>query len=251
MTLTLDEVITRLRGASFDLGWADPADAANRGYLPPTWVEWETQSWVPKVSATPGTYDNPRFRPYVCLGNVARGRDAYGQTSTVHRSNYRSLRRDFPQVPWVDVSYVNVDSLGVFCTWFTEDAECGPDLLDILCKLATEYPVFDEDDMSSLEHDEIGESWGYMAWDLRHELEDTPAADVWDYIGDTTVQDLFWEAMSAGAFGNYPEHNGLEVVWGDIADRARDFAPVLVNEGAKIGGHVAPGQMAINESGVD
>jgi hypothetical protein len=50
-------------------------------------------------------------------------------------------------------------------------------------------------------------------------------------------------------FGNYPEHNGFEVVWGNIADRAREFADILIDHGATLGGHAVPGQMTIDNEG--
>ena len=243
-----NDVIKQLRDTGFGLGWINPGDiwpqGSDRGHVRFLDITWEVQTWVPKVSAYPQA--NPCFVPFVSLEDIASGEDAYGQISTWSRSNYRSLKRDYPQVPWVDVSYLNTNGLGILVSSLL-DPEWGADLLDVLCGLKADYPVYDECDLSDLEHEEINESWHqWLRSDLSYSIRNTPVEDVWEWLGDDTVQDLFWEAVSADVFGNLPEHNGLEVCWGPIDELADRFGEYLIKECARIGAPEAmQGQMTL------
>lgn len=160
--------------------------------------------------------------PYVSFDSVACGEDRYGQVPTWSRSNYRSLRRDFPQFPWVDTSYLNTNALGCFVS------DLDDDMTGILVGLAETYPVYDEADMSDLESDEIGESWSeYMRDEVWGELPEVTRTVMWDLLTEDTVTDLWWACVSAEVFGSYPEHRGVEVAWGDVKERAADFRPYL------------------------
>jgi hypothetical protein len=141
---------------------------------------------------------------YADLGRVARGEDYYDQTSTVDRSNYRSLMRDYPEF-FTPISYTNVDSLGAFVSVLTDE------LVGILTGLVEQYPVYDESDLSELESEEVTESWDqYVSSDIRREMSET-ALDMWDELADDTQREMFWTAVEAT--DSYPEHDGHDVCW--------------------------------------
>lgn len=143
--------------------------------------------------------------PHVDLARVAAGEDTANQTDTVRRSNYRSIRRDLDTVPWVDVSYANVDTLGAFV------ADLDADTVDILVKLADEYPAYDEDDWTALEHDEITASVrDYVIYDVARAitLEDS---ERWHDLDTDAQESMIFDLMREHDL--YPEHNGYEVLW--------------------------------------
>lgn len=246
--LTLDDKIKMLRDAGFDLAYACPStiwpQGEDRGHIRSTDVVWESgpmRYWRGDVTSHP---DMSRIA-YVSFGNVAAGEDRYNQTSTVNRSNYRSIKRDFPQFPWVDVSYMNRVDLGAFVDTLDQD------MIDLLCGLATEYPVYDEGDMSALESDEIDESWDQ--W-LRREIRDhltEREQDVYDYVwtygasGD--LDDVWWDMVRDDGLGSYPEHNGIEVCWGDLDRAGAVFGRALINFGATWHHAPNPNQLTIME----
>ncbi len=146
-------------------------------------------------------------RAFADLGSIARGEDTAGQTSTVDRSNYRSLRRDFPEM-FTDTSYANVDSLGAFI------GNLSDDVTETLVSLRTEYPLYDESDLSELESEEISDSWdAYVSWDLASEIRKAMSdeGDSWDAMSDDAQRAMFWDAVEATE--SYPEHDGLDVRW--------------------------------------
>lgn len=136
-----------------------------------------------------------------------RGYDYYGQSTTVDRSNFRSLLRDFGNA-FIPVSYSNVDVLGGFPLSMPDEA------WDTVISLASDYPLYDESDHSELESEEITASWDEFVWsDMYRAMshEDSEWRDVADrYRGDEIGQ-AFWSALSDGDY--YPEHSGLEVMW--------------------------------------
>lgn len=214
--LDFEDTIEQCRTASFGLGSAHRDDAQN-GYIAPYRITHE-DSWH-KVSAEPWEHYGEAF---VYFDGIALDEDSYGQVGTVSRSNYRSLLRDFPDFPWVRVSYSNTNGLGCFVADMTED------MLGILTGLAVDYPLYDEEDHSELEHDEIYASWDeFMAWEVKRELSQ-PGQDVWDALGDSEVSEIWWACVSNEVFGSYPEHNGVEILWGSTPDRAKDFRPFLI-----------------------
>lgn len=248
-SMTLDDKIEMLRDAGFDLAWADRDDIWPQGevtgHIRSTDLSWESgpmSSWQPRVSSDTDAY---RGRvAYVSFGDVAAGEDRFNQTSTVARSNYRSIRRDFPQVPWVDVSYVNRDDLGAFVD------DLDDDMINMLCGLKVEYPVYDECDMSTLEQEEISESWD--DW-LRREIRDhlTPEAlDVYEFVWDNTdagaLDDVWWDMVREDGLGGcLPEHNGIEVIWGDLNNAGAAYSDALIAFGATIHTGGVPGQLTI------
>ena len=215
-TLDFDETIQQCRTASFGLGMVHRSDT-DRGYVDPYRITHE-DSWR-KVSAEPCEHYGEAF---VYFDNIALGEDTHGQADAVSRSNYRSLIRDFPDFPWVRVSYMNTDGLGCFVADLTED------MLGILVGLSVEYPLYDEEDHSELQDEEIDASWkDWISGEVYRELSE-PCRSMWDALGDSEVTDMWWACVSSDVFGNYPAHHGTEVVWGAIKDRAADFRPFLI-----------------------
>jgi hypothetical protein len=146
-------------------------------------------------------------RAFADLGRIGRGDDTAGQTGSVSRSNYRSLMRDYPDI-WTPVSYSNVDALGAFVS------DLPDEVIDILTGLADQHPIYDEDDMSALESEEIAESWDqYVRSDLTSEIYRVhpDEGDAWDALTSDQQRDMFWSAVEAT--DSYPEHSGLDVVW--------------------------------------
>jgi hypothetical protein len=146
-------------------------------------------------------YPGEGTEPYVDLSRVGRGEDQAGQTTTLDRSNFRSLIRDYPDT-FTTISYSNVDALGAFIT------DLSDELVSILAGLVTDYPVYDESDMSELEDGEITESWAqYVSADIRSEIQ----SDRWDSLTDEGQCNMFWFAVTH--LGIYPEHDGHDVLW--------------------------------------
>lgn len=183
--------LERLRAAGMPIGYADPVRAHEEGYVA-HWAFREGSSWH---------YSDGR--PFVELVNV-KGDDAYGQSSTVERSNFRSLQRDFPGV-FLPVTYSNVDTLGAFVHSLTDGQ------LDLIIGLANGYPLYDECDMSALESEEIGEAWEQY---LR---ADTDLGEEWEQVADlftdAEFRAAFYVAMSDADY--YPEHDGFNIRWQD------------------------------------
>jgi hypothetical protein len=184
--------VAALQSAGFRITYVDRTDAAD-GTVPP-YGHYHHAEPAPGLAA------------YVDLRSVARGEDTADQTTTTHRSNYRSLIRDNADV-FTPVSYMNVDVLGAFVADLTDE------LAATLTSLATGHPVYDEHDLSELESDEITESWDqYVRADVTGEVCDSPVVgDAWDALTEDEQHDLFWTVCDALAI--YPEHDGREINW--------------------------------------
>lgn len=217
----IQDRITALKSANFCLGYAWREDG-DMGYVSSYRITGEYSGGHRLLTVTEGTHAS-YGEPYVSFDSVATTECSYGQSSTVNQSNYRSIKRDFPQYPWVDTSYTNVNALGIFV------ADLDDEMTGVLVGLKEQYPVYDESDLSELESDEIGESWSqYVRSDIWREMSEYCRTLIWDDLGEDTVTDLFWEAVSNDVFGSYPEHAGVEVLWGDMKERAADFREVLI-----------------------
>lgn len=220
---TLVDRVDELKRAGFTVSYAWRDDAARFGYLNSCHLSGEYSGGY-KIMTVSGVPSSIYGEPYVSLEQVAMAECSYGQSSTVHRSNYAAIRRDYPQFPWVDTSYLNVDALGIFV------ADLDDDMTGLLIGLAEQYPVYDEQEMSRIEQDEIEQSWsGYMRSEIWRELPEVTRTVMWDAIGDEGVTGIWWACVADDVFGNYPEHHGVEVVWGDVAKRAADFRPYLIH----------------------
>jgi hypothetical protein len=186
--MDIDDTVARLRRADFPVYGCDRSAAAECGFLLPR-----------DVNASQRT-----GQAWVDLGSVARGDDAANQTSTALRSNYRILHRDHPDT-FTDLSYSNVSSLGAFVDDLTDE------LVTTLIHLARVHVVFDEDDLSALEDDEIGQAWeDYLRHDVRADLSE-PEQDALLAADPDAVRDAFYTALIGLDY--YPEHTGLDIRW--------------------------------------
>jgi hypothetical protein len=89
------------------------------------------------------------------------------QTDSVDRSNFRSLKRDYPYLS--EVSWTHKDILAVIPERIAREAiDEGETVEDVRDKVTEmfdalghlgEYPVYDEDDLSKLEWDSQDEAW--------------------------------------------------------------------------------------------
>lgn len=220
---TLVDRVDELKRAGFVVSYAWRQDAATFGYLNSVHLSGEYSGGY-KVRTVSGLASEHYGEPYVSFDQVATDECSYGQSSTVHRSNYSAIRRDYPQFPWVDTSYLNVNALGCFV------ADLDDDMTGLLIGLVEQYPVYDDDEMSRIESSEIDESWReYMRSEIWRELPEVTRTIMWDAIGEDTVTDLWWACVSDDVFGNYPEHSGTEVVWGDVKRRVEQFRPYLIH----------------------
>lgn len=197
--MDLNNKVTALMQLGFPVGYAYREDG-ECGHL---------------VSREVSRYDGEGLEPYVSFDSVARGECDAGQSDSVARSNFRSIQREYPDAPWVNMHYTNVEALGMFV------ADLEEDMFNLFCGLVDQWPVHDESDLSDLEFDEIQESWvQYAAHDTRGSLDDV-GQDMWDYIGLDRVTSLYEAERMAADY--WPEHSGYDVVW----DYTRTAAIVL------------------------
>lgn len=195
--MDLKEKLDALRSAGFSVRYADPAHVYETGWVNGSslWSEY------PRDDAE---------RPFVDFG--IRGDDYYGQSSTVDRSNHRSLVRDFGAA-FVRVSYSNTDTLGGFPHSMSDE------VIGTIIGLVEQYPVYDESDRSELENEEVTESWGQYLWQdayngLPEEWQEV--ADLFgesELLGQHEIRDAFFAACHED--GYYPEHDGHDVRWDD------------------------------------
>ena len=215
---TLLDKIDRLRGL-FDIRYVEAYTFRNVG----TWSHPEYVSDLREVHGGSVSYSDVLNTPtdvpcrvYVDLSRVARGDDYYDQTSTLDRSNYRRLMEDYPDA-FTPTSYSNVDSLGAYVGNLSED------LIETLTGLVTDYPAYDDSDMSELESEEITESWDqYVRSDIGLEIPEK-YQDQWDDLDELDIPatdtepmrekkaEVFWDACQASDY--YPEHSGLDIHW--------------------------------------
>lgn len=203
-TVNVKEKLDALRSAGFSIRYADPADVYEQGWIGGSslWSEY------PRDDAQ---------RPFVDFGVM--GDDRFGQSSTVDRSNYRSLLRDFGDT-FVRVSYSNTDTLGGFPHSMSDEA------IGVVIGLREQYALYDESDHSELEDEEIHESWGQLWQDTYNSLPEEwqDVADLFDESwlkGTREIRDAFFVEMDDD--GYCPEHDGLDVRW----DRDRVEALVI------------------------
>jgi hypothetical protein len=174
------------------------------------WIAWHDRSDYPRDDT----------EPYADLSAVGKGEDYYDQSSTLDRSNHRRLREDYPGTFTV-TSYANVDALGAFV------ADLSDKLAETLIALREQHPVYDEEDMSALETEEITEQWQDFASDELGEELPPDVSAAWSALTKDERWRLFGEACDAA--GYYSEHSGIEVLWsyayertaGIIAERIR------------------------------
>ncbi|RKR88305.1 hypothetical protein BDK92_2616 [Micromonospora pisi] len=200
------DAVDRLRAAGFRIGFAHRVAAADTGCL----LSYDLSDQ---------RYDDEQAL-YVSLEKVARGDCRAGQSTTVDRSNYRSLHRAHPGL-WTDLVFSNVTALGAFV------ADLPPEVVDVLCWLKESYPLFDEHDHSALEDEDIDASWEqWVSADVFAMLGER-AQEVWSALDAVTVRRLWWDTVTG--LGYRPEHNGLHVTW-DYTRLVPAFAARLMAE---------------------
>lgn len=121
--------------------------------------------------------------------------------SSVERSNYRSLIRDFPLV-FIPCGYgYNGNSLFIRADYAGIDAQ---DLFTIGEELIHSYPAYDEEDVSFLEMELADEAWSaYMYADLSRDLRNANV-DI-DRIPEDELRDHFYEETMNGDESPYCE----------------------------------------------
>lgn len=218
--IDMSERVEAFTDAGFEVYYAHREDAVN-GYVSSSNLTGRYSGGV-KVRDVIAEPSDHYGEPFVSFEDVASSEDSYGQADTVRRSNYIAIKRDYPDTPWIEVSYLNMFGLGMFVY------DTDPDVTEMMIGLKVDYPVYDESAMSELEQSEIEESWSeWLRDDLKRALPDVTGETIWDYLGEDTVTEIFWSCVSQGVFGSYPEHRGVEVAWGPVEDLARDFRPYL------------------------
>lgn len=195
-----------LKKSGFHVGYADPIEVARYGSL----AGWEVRHY---------SYGDADC-PYVALDDIARDECKFGQSTTVTRSNYRTLPKAFPGLFSV-VHYSNVDALGALI------ADLTPELVDVLIGLKEQYPLFDEHDHSELEEEDITESWSRYVKDQIWDRLSEHVKDVWIAMPPEQVEELWWEVVDGLDYR--PEHDGRDVQW-DLDLLAGPFAARLMAE---------------------
>lgn len=199
---------------SDDMPLADKIEALSRVFGPEA-IRWVDSEYVAELRERGYVHWNDRDTretdgcvPHIDLSKVGKDECAYGQSSTLDRSNFRSLTRDYPGV-FCPISYVNVDVLGAFIDDLSED------IIRTLCGLSDDYPVYDESDMSEIESEEITDSIRrYALWDLGKTIAETHGEaieDEWDSLSEDRQAELLDTVCRENDY--YPEHSGYEVSW--------------------------------------
>jgi hypothetical protein len=108
----------------------------------------------------------------------------------VSRSNYRSLLRDFPD------TFVEVKG-DYFSQYLAIPVDSLTDeLLDIATGLVEQYPLYDEEDHSELETEELDEQLGdWIISDIRSDLRREHGKED-AFLSDDTIRELFYEWLS-------------------------------------------------------
>lgn len=185
--------IAELQAAGYEITYVDRADVTVDGKVPP-YAHYHHDRSMPGLAA------------YANLGPAGRDDFGHGLATTTERSNYRSLVRDFDGA-FTPVDHADTDGLGAFV------ADLAADLVKILAALP-DHPVYDEGDLSSLESEEIAETWDqYVRDEITSELNDADeaAAETWEALGKAQQRSMFWQAVDALEI--YPEHDGHDVHW--------------------------------------
>lgn len=151
----------------------------------------------------------------VNLEYIAQDDDLYDQSTTVVRSNFRSLQRDFDTAPWVVEQFSHTEVLMIPCGYLsTED---GQALWDTLVNMAEKYPLYDEMDHSNLEMEEIEAAWTLFGKDdLSSELltafqEEFNTENLWDPIVSWINSNV--ETIPDNGGNPLYEHDGHDVTF--------------------------------------
>ncbi|WP_432983133.1 hypothetical protein [Dactylosporangium sp. CA-233914] len=198
-------VLDRLTGAGFRIGYTDHDLGRRFGHLPGI----EVSRWR----------QHKRQAVHVSLESVARDAETAGDTSTVDRSNYRTLRRRYPNL-WTDLRSADGTALGAFVT------DLPPEIVDLLCTLRQDHPVLDEADLADLERRDVRASWRQTARVDVYRMLGGTSRQVCDGLDSRTVDRLWW-AVVRGT-GAWPDHDGHQVRW-DYDRLVPAFAAALLS----------------------
>lgn len=161
-----------------------------------------------RVHALKGAGFHVRTDPYgedattVELSSVAMDDDPMGQATTWQRSNYRRLMADYPDVLTRDYYWLSANV-----------RDLSDELVSVLCGLATEYPLYDESDVSELESDDVWEAFAaYLHADLRRSLT-SAERELWDLLPFDALRTAFYGGMHEADYS--PEHDGRDIRWDD------------------------------------
>lgn len=184
--------IAELRAAGYKVTYVDRAEVTVTG----------------KISPEARHHDRPTsgLAAYADLSKAGLDDRDHGLVTITERSNYRSLTRDFDGV-FTPVDHPDTDGLGAFV------ADMPADLVKILSALP-DHPVYDEDDLDSLESGEIADTWdAYVRDEITDELHDADetVGKTWEAIGEARQRGMFWRVVDDLEI--YPEHDGYEVLW--------------------------------------
>ncbi|WP_433616835.1 hypothetical protein ACQP2P_15980 [Dactylosporangium sp. CA-139114] len=198
-------VLDRLTGAGFRIGYTDHDLGRRFGHLPAI----EVSRWR----------QHERQAVHVSLEAIARDAATAGQSSTVERSNYRTLRRRYPDL-WTDLRSADGTALGAFVT------DLPPDVVDVLCRLRQDHPVLDEADLADLERRDVRASWRQTARVDVYRMLGGTSRQVCDGLDSRTVDRLWWAVV--GGTGAWPDHDGHQVHW-DYRRLVPAFAAALMS----------------------
>lgn len=217
--------ITELRAAGYEITFVDRASVTVDGKVPP-YAHYHHAGPAPGLAA------------YVNLTEAGRDDRGNGQATTIDRSNYRSLTREFGGV-FTPVDLGLTDGLGAFV------ADLPPELVKILAALP-DHPIYDQGDWEALESGEIADTWDqYVRSDITSLLCDAgeAAGAAWEAMTEAQQRDMFWRVVEALEI--YPDHDGRDVHWTGhypaiVAELARRLA-------SPSGQDAAAGPAAVNQ----
>ncbi len=164
--------------------------------------------------------------------------------STIERSNYRRLLEEYRET-FAEVRYdFDGHALALPVAWpsgawaqehlpsgLGENAEdARKQLFETLSGLESDYPVYDDEDLSSLENDLVGEMWDcWVRSDLVSELYKVCDADAVDDVSEDQLRELFYSFV-----GESPEpfhaEDAVSVVFPYFPDAVAHIA-AMINDG--------------------
>jgi hypothetical protein len=207
--MELTEAITALRHARLPIRYVNPACVDIAGELPPYEHYYHH-----------GPAEG--LRAWADLSSLAKSNDQANQVPLWQRSNYYVLRREFPDVEWIDRAYSNVSHLGAY----VDSLAATDGLIENLVTMAETSGTYDENDEQTREMEEMSAEWDsdIGRFDVPAELESNYGegpADVWRTM--TTAQT--WEVFEAACevSGHHPEHTGLDIRWNNAIERALPY----------------------------
>jgi hypothetical protein len=173
------EWVLRLEQASLRVEWAaeatDASGDVSLGIVNPVHIR---------------AFEDHGLAMFVVLTEHAQGEHKAGQSSTIQRSNFRALQRDYPDT-FTRIMYSDVDGLGLFLEHATRE------VIDVVCGLDN-YPIYDESDLFALEDAEIAESFGNVYDLVLGHLDNDREREVWQDADSAVLERMWWQAVDAG-----------------------------------------------------